>query len=191
MSSVEESNTKSRRKTKLSSVLCGWWMQAYKLTESRGYFHLSLGPCALLRLLPSPQKKWSEENWVSTENHTLVAAHWLLHIPLLKPDFNIHKINVLWDDDYNFSLLWHPVLPDFLVLVGPSKPLCIRFFLFFITVFPSEWDIISGCQRGNRRPDILIYTQLCPSLGLSISSGHLPHTVNMFAVFCWRNMKVH
>lgn len=64
-------------------------------------------------------------------------------------------------------------------------------FFFFITVFPSEWDIISGCQSGNRWPDILIYTQLCPSLGPSISSGHLPHTVNMFAVFCWLNMKVH
>lgn len=53
----------------------------------------------------------------------------------------------------------------------------------FIAVIPSGWDIISSCQSGIRQPDILIYPQLFPSLGFSISSGDLPHVVNSLLYF--------
>lgn len=60
----------------------------------------------------------------------------------------------------------------------------------FHSFHPSGWDIIPGPQSGIRQPDILICPHIFASLGLSISSGNLPHVVNMFAILCWLNMKL-
>lgn len=56
---------------------------------------------------------------------------------------------------------------------------------------PSGPYLILASQSGIRQPDNLIYSQLFPSPGPSISNGNLPHIVNMFVIFCWQNMKVH
>lgn len=131
---VEESNTQARRKAKLSNVLGSWWVQGYGPTESRGYFYLSLGLGTLLRLLshhPPPKKNKMSQRALgfNSESHTC-GFTLALHIPLLESDFNLHKINELWDDGYSFFWLWHPVLPGFPLWVGLSEPLCSWFVVF-------------------------------------------------------------